>query len=125
LLRAQQCANRSNFPLADVLKTRAPDTNGIIHVTYSFANSNITNADKLAFSIAIGQWNGVASSTKVTFEEASGGSAGDLVFSASDNQDLTAGCIAHNPINHHINYSQAFLERAEGSASAGASFVAH
>jgi len=123
-IRAQQCANRTQFPLADVLKQGTPDADGIIHVTYSFADPNISGNAKLAISMAISQWNSVSSSTKVKFEEAASGSAGDLVFSPSNDTSLTAGCIAHNSFDHHINYSQAWSERAD-NPNAGAAFVAH
>ena len=124
-LRAQQCANRTQYPLADALKNRAPDANGVIHITYSFSDPNISLNDKTAFALAIGQWNGVTSTTKVKLDEASSGSAGDLVFSPSTDTSLTSGCIAHNSLNHHINYSTAWSERADGSLGAGASFAAH
>lgn len=124
-LRAQQCANRSQFPLASALKNRAPDADGIIHVTYSFTDPNIPLSSQTAINIAIGQWNGFSSSTKVKFDPAPAGSTGDLVFSPSNDTSLTAGCIAHNSLDHHINYSQAWSQRADGSLSAGASFAAH
>jgi hypothetical protein len=124
-LRAQQCANRTQFPLASALKDKIPDANGIIHITYSFTDSNIPLTSQTAINMAIGQWNSFSSSTKVKFEEAPTGSAGDLQFSPSDNQDITFGCIAHDPSTHHVNYSQAWSERADGSMSAGAAFVAH
>lgn len=123
-LRAQQCADRAQFPLASVLKDRAPDANGIIHVTYSFTDSNIPLNSQTAISMAIGQWNSFSSSTKVKFELAPSGSAGDLQFSPSDDTRLTFGCIAHDSSTHTVNYSQAWSERAD-NLSAGAAFVAH
>ena len=123
-LRAQQCANRAQFPLAPVLKNKTPDASGIIHITYSFTDSNIPLNSQTAISIAIGQWNSFSSSTKVKFELAPSGSAGDLQFSPSDNTGLTSGCIAHDSSTHTINYSQAWSERAD-NLSAGAAFAAH
>ena len=123
-LRAQQCANRTQAPLAPALKDRTPDANGIIHITYSFTDSHIPLNSQAAISIAIGQWNGFTSSTKVKFELAPEGTAGDLQFSLSDDTRLTAGCIAHDPSTHIINYSPAWSERAN-NLSAGAAFAAH
>ena len=40
-LRAQQCADRTQFPLAPALKDKTPDADGIIHITYSFTDSHI------------------------------------------------------------------------------------
>ena len=125
LLRAQQCANRTDFPLASALKDKTPDANGIIHITYSFTDSNIPANSQVAIGLAIGQWNNFSSSTKVKFDLAPSGTAGDLKFSPSDNTSLTAGCIAHNARTQTINYSQAWSQRADGSFNAGAAFVAH
>lgn len=124
LLKAQQCANRAQYPLSSALKNKTPDANGIIHITYSFTDSNIPLNSQTAISIAIGQWNSLSSSTKVKFELAPSGSAGDLQFSPSNDQSLTAGCIAHNSLTQTINYNQAWSERAN-NLSAGAAFAAH
>ena len=69
-LRAQQCSNRTQFPLATELKNRTPDANGIIHVTYSFSDTNIPASSKAAIYVAIAQWNDYTSSSKVKFDEA-------------------------------------------------------
>jgi hypothetical protein len=124
-LRAQQCADRTLAPLAPALKNRTPDADGIIHITYSFTDSNIPLSSQTAISIAIGQWNSFSSSTKVKFELAPAGSPGDLQFAGSTNEDLTHGCIAHDPSTHIINYDPAWSQRADGSLNAGAAFVAH
>ena len=124
-LRAQQCANRTQFPLSSALKNKTPDANGIIHITYSFSDSNIPASSQIAIGLALGQWNGFSSSTKVKFDLAPSGTAGDLVFSPSDDTTLTAGCIAHDSLTHVINYSQAWSARAANSFNAGAAFAAH
>src|SRR6266403_181202 len=124
-LRAQQCANRTQFPLAPALKNKTPDANGIIHITYSFADSNIPANSQVAIGLAIGQWNNFSSSTKVRFDLAPSGSAGDLQFAPSDDTRLTFGCIAHDSSTHRVNYSRAWSERAADNSNAGAAFVAH
>src|SRR5258708_1245147 len=91
-LRAQQCANRAQFPLASALKNRTRDASGVVHITYGFSDPNISANAKAAILMAIGQWNSFTTSTKVKFELAPNGSVSDLEFHPSDDSNLTAGC---------------------------------
>lgn len=60
---AQNCQSASD--IASELKNRAPAADGKIHVTYSFNDSNISQASKNAILNAIGQWNNQSGTTKV------------------------------------------------------------
>lgn len=64
---AQQCDSGA---LAGILKFRSPGDDGLIHVTYSITDPNISATERSAIENGIGQWNAVSSSTGVVFEPA-------------------------------------------------------
>ncbi len=103
LVKAQQCISSS--PLAPELRNRPPDANGIIHVSYSFNDPNISQASKDAILNALGQWNGVSNSTHVVFDQAAPGAFPDLEFKGSDNAADTGGCAAYRPSSTRVFYS--------------------
>ena len=121
---AQQC-NSSNFPIPSELRNRAADANGIIHVTYSFADSNISGEEKAAIQTAIAEWNNLSSSTKVKFDEAGTGASPDFDFAPSDDPNLTGGCAGYDHRLERVDYSSAWTQRAKASPDAGATVIAH
>jgi hypothetical protein len=76
-VNAQQCLSSSD--VSPELKNKEADENGIIHVTYSFNDPSISTADRNAIVNAIGQWNGVSSTTHVTLELATPPASGNII----------------------------------------------
>jgi hypothetical protein len=120
---AQQCLPSSD--ISPELKNKQPDSNGIIHVTYSFNDPNISVAEKNAILNAIGQWNGVSSTTHVMFEVAQAPASGNIEFKQSDDATETNGCAAFRPGNGRVYYSPGWQQRAQNSEAAGATVIAH
>jgi hypothetical protein len=77
-VEAQQCSTQQ--PLSGSLRYRVPDANGIIHVTYSFADANLATPERNAILNAISQWNGSTASTRIQFDPAPAGTVSDLEF---------------------------------------------
>jgi len=94
-------------------------------VTYSFNDPNTSTADKNAILNAIGQWNGVSSTTKVTFDAAQPPDSGTIEFKQSDDPAQTGGCAAFRPGSGRVYYSAGWQQRAQNSTAAGATVVAH
>jgi hypothetical protein len=120
---AQQCLNSSN--ISPELKTKQPDANGIIHVTYSFNDPNISAAEKKAILNAIGQWNAFSGTTHVTFEPVQGTDSANIDFKQSDDATQTSGCAAFKPLNGRVYYSPGWQQRAQNNEAAGATVIAH
>lgn len=122
IVEAQQCRNGT---LSNELRNRAAGADGKIHVTYSFNDPNISSQARAAIQNAISQWNSQSNSTRVVFEQAQPGQFGDLDFTPSDNTDNTGGCAGYNPDTARVYYSPAWQQRAQTSASSGATVIAH
>ncbi|HYX71187.1 MAG TPA: M57 family metalloprotease, partial [Nitrososphaera sp.] len=120
---AQQCS--TDQQLSGALRTRAPDANGIIHVTYSFADANLATPERNAILNAISQWNGGSASTKVQFDLAPAGTSSDLEFKPSNDPSQTGGCAGYLSTTGRVYYSPEWQQRAQNSAAAGATVIAH
>lgn|SRR5215213_6767628 len=98
----QQCIPASN--ISEILRVRAPNpTDGKIHITYSFSESNLSTTSKAAFDNAIGQWNSKSGSTGVFFDPAPAGSSGDVEFKRStDPADTGRMCCLPTCYNSRI-----------------------
>jgi hypothetical protein len=120
-ISAQQCNDLTIHPLASELINRTPDADGIIHVTYSFADPSISAEEKASIQTAITEWNNFSSSTRVRFDETPPGASADFDFAQSDDENLTGGCAGYDPRLERINYSPAWRQRAQASSENGAS----
>jgi hypothetical protein len=76
-LIAQECDVTRNLP--SELRNRQPDAFGVVHVTYSFADSNITEQEKNAILNALAQWNSGKDTTGVQFDQAGGGNGDGII----------------------------------------------
>jgi hypothetical protein len=72
----QQCITG----MGAALKNRAPGSDGFIHITYGFNDLSVSTNEKLAIETAVGEWNGVKSTTGVVFDPAPPGAHVDLEF---------------------------------------------
>jgi hypothetical protein len=122
-LIAQQCLPTSE--VAGELKNRQPGLDGKIHVTYSFNDPNMSQASKDSIVNALTQWNNVSGSTTVAFSEASPGTFSDLEFKPSTNTNETGGCAGYGHAAGRVYYSPEWEQRAQNSATAGATVIAH
>lgn len=119
----QQCLNSAD--ISSELKNKQPDANGIIHVSYSFNDPNISAVDKNAILNAIGQWNAVSSTTRVTFDPAQPPASGNIEFKQSDDTNETGLCAAFRPATGRVYYGPGWQQRAQNSQAAGATVIAH
>lgn len=119
----QQCIPASN--ISDILRIRAPNpTDGKIHITYSFSESNLSITSKAAFDDAIKQWNSKSGSTGVFFDPAPAGSSGDVEFKRSTDPADTGGCAAFRPATTRVYYGAEWETRAANLVE-GAAVIAH
>jgi hypothetical protein len=119
----QECIPPSN--IAEILRIRAPNpTDGKIHITYSFSESNLSTTSKSAFDKAIGQWNSKSGSTGVFFDPAPAGSSGDVEFKRSTEPADTGGCAAYRPATSRVYYGAEWETRA-ANVTDGAAVIAH
>jgi hypothetical protein len=106
-----------------------PDSNGIIHATYSFVDAlgNPTTPPQgvlNAVNNAVQQWNGFTSTTHVVFEPAASGAHADIQFFPDQSPDVGL-CAAYDPGDDRVHYNSGFEQRAQNSANAGATVIAH
>ena len=119
----QQCIPASN--ISEILRIRAPNpSDGKIHITYSFSESNLSTTSKAAFDNAIGQWNSKSGSTGVFFDPAPAGSSGDVEFKRSTDPADTGGCAAYRPATTRVYYGAEWETRA-ANVTDGATVIAH
>src|ERR1044072_657083 len=119
----QQCIPASN--ISEILRIRAPNpSDGKIHITYSFSESNVSTTSKAAFDNAIGQWNSKSGSTGVFFDPAPAGSSGDVEFKRSTDPADTGGCAAYRPATTRVYYGADWETRAANVVD-GATVIAH
>jgi hypothetical protein len=105
--------------------SRTSEEDGLIHITYSISDPDISADEKKAIESAIGQWNALKSSTGVVFDPAPAGRSGDLEFTPSTDTDLTGGCAGYDPGTKRVNYSPEWEQRANSSFDRGATVIAH
>lgn len=125
MLSGQTCANRNVYPLSPELSNRAADSNGIIHVTWGFGDSNLTQNQQDAIANAIGQWNAFTSSTHVKFEPASNGAIPDLEFKQTDDTSKNGECAAYQWRDARVFFSAGWQARADANPANGATVIAH
>ena len=121
-VQAQQCAPGA---LGGALKSRAPASDGFIHVTYGINDPNVSANEKKAIESAIGQWNAQSSSTGVVFDLAQPGAHVDREFNPNNDASVTGLCAAYEPSSARVHYNSAWGQRANNDFSAGATVMAH
>jgi len=119
-IRAVQCLPAAQ--IAGILKVRAPEQDGKIHIKYSFFDANIDTESKNAIVNAINQWNSKSASTGVVLEE---GSSSDLEFKPSTDPNDHGGCAGFRLSSGRVYYSPDWETRANNSESNGATVIAH
>ena len=123
---AQECiSDLSGFRIG----TKLPDDSGLLHITYQFVDeygnaAQPTQSVRDAFLAAINDWNSKSGTTRVVFEPAPPGTAGDIQF--TPNPNLSDPCAAYSPTTERIYYNPSgFTEAAEARPYYAAGVIAH